>query len=59
MAENRETYWQQWEKLLEAAATIQGLLPGMELICHITKESNLHLIPGIILGGFAKKYPWH
>jgi len=32
MAENRETYWQQWEKLLEAAATIQGLLPGTVMV---------------------------
>ena len=32
MAESSEAYWQQWEKLIEAAATIQGLLPGTVMI---------------------------
>jgi len=32
MAENSEIYWEQWEKLLEAAANIQGLLPGSVMI---------------------------
>jgi len=32
MAEDEERYWHQWEKLLEAAADIQGLLPGAVLI---------------------------
>jgi hypothetical protein len=32
MAEDQERYWQHWEKLLGAAADIQGLLPGAVLI---------------------------
>jgi hypothetical protein len=32
MKENDELYWSQWEKLLEAAAEIQGLVPGAVLI---------------------------
>ena len=32
MAENNNIYWQQWQKLLEAAANIQGLLPGSVMI---------------------------
>lgn len=32
MAEDQERYWRQWEKLLGAAADIQGLLPGAVLI---------------------------
>jgi len=32
MAENNDIYWQQWQKLLEAAANIQGLLPGSVMI---------------------------
>lgn len=32
MKQNEELYWSQWEKLLEAAAEIQGLLPGAVLI---------------------------
>ncbi len=32
MAENNEVYWERWEKLLEAAANIQGLLPGSVMI---------------------------
>jgi len=32
MAENSEIYWERWEKLLEAAANIQGLLPGSVMI---------------------------
>lgn len=32
MAENNDIYWQRWHKLLEAAANIQGLLPGSVMI---------------------------
>jgi len=32
MAENSEIFWERWEKLLEAAANIQGLLPGSVMI---------------------------
>ncbi|MEA3360237.1 MAG: hypothetical protein U9R17_12660 [Thermodesulfobacteriota bacterium] len=32
MAENDAVYWQQWQKLLDAAANIQGLLPGSVMI---------------------------
>ena len=32
MRQNREAYWAQWEKLLEAAAEMQGLMPGAVLI---------------------------
>ena len=32
MKEHENVYWRQWEKLLEAAANIQGLLPGAVLI---------------------------
>ncbi len=32
MATNSELYWERWEKLLEAAAKIQGLLPGSVMI---------------------------
>ena len=29
---NDDVYWQQWQKLLEAAASLQGLFPGAVLI---------------------------
>ena len=32
MAHNKDTYWKQWQKLLEAAANIQALLPGSVMI---------------------------
>ncbi|HKI49549.1 MAG TPA: hypothetical protein VKA69_09480, partial [Desulfobacteria bacterium] len=32
MKKNDDVYWQQWEKLLEAAAGIQGFFPGAVLI---------------------------
>jgi hypothetical protein len=32
MAKDEKDYWKQWQKLLEAAAGIQGLLPGAVLI---------------------------
>jgi len=32
MAENDAVYWQRWQKLLDAAADIQGLLPGSVMI---------------------------
>ena len=32
MKQTRDAYWAQWEKLLEAAAEIQGLMPGAVLI---------------------------
>jgi hypothetical protein len=32
MKQNEDKYWSQWEKLLEAAAEIQGLVPGAVLI---------------------------
>lgn len=32
MAEGEKGYWRQWQKLLDAAAGIQGLLPGAVLI---------------------------
>jgi hypothetical protein len=32
MARKNEVYWEQWEKLLEAAANFQGLFPGSVLI---------------------------
>ena len=32
MGQNSETYWQQWEKLLEAAANIQGIVSGTVMI---------------------------
>ena len=32
MAENDAVYWQRWQKLLDAAANIQGLLPGSVMI---------------------------
>jgi hypothetical protein len=41
MAEDQERYWQQWEKLLGAAADFQGLLPGAVLIGG--SAASLHL----------------
>jgi len=32
MAENDAVYWQRWQKLIDAAANIQGLLPGSVMI---------------------------
>lgn len=32
MAPNSETYWQNWEKLIEAAAAIQGIIPGTVMV---------------------------
>jgi hypothetical protein len=32
MAENDAVYWQRWQKLLDAAANIQGLFPGSVMI---------------------------
>lgn len=32
MADNEVIYWQRWQKLLEAAANLQGLLPGSVMI---------------------------
>lgn len=32
MAQSDKTYWDQWEKLLEAAANFQGILPGSVMI---------------------------
>ncbi|MCD6297954.1 MAG: hypothetical protein J7M30_12465 [Deltaproteobacteria bacterium] len=32
MAKNNDIYWERWQKLLEAAANIQGLIPGTVMI---------------------------
>ena len=32
MGKNEDTYWQQWQKLLEAAANFQELLTGSVMI---------------------------
>ena len=32
MTQNTDAYWARWERLLEAAAEIQGLMPGALLI---------------------------
>ena len=32
MKKKDDEYWRQWEKLLEAAANIQGLFPGAVLV---------------------------
>jgi len=32
MAKNDDTYWEKWQKLLDAAANFQGLFPGSVLI---------------------------
>ena len=32
MADSDDIYWEDWQKLLEAAANIQGLLPGSVMV---------------------------
>ena len=63
MAEDQERYWQQWEKLLEAAADIQGLLPGAVLIggsaasIHLKHRYSFDAALSVALGNrFADSY---
>lgn len=42
MADNDETYWERWQKLLDAAANIQGILPGSVMIGGSAAAIHVH-----------------
>jgi len=60
MKRNDDIYWQEWEKLLEAAANIQGLFPGAVLIggsaASIHLKHRYSFDADHILTGLKEKY---
>ncbi len=60
MFPDKDGYWDQWEKLLEVAAAIQGLLPGAVLIggsaASIHVKHRFSFDAGHILSDLEKNY---